>query len=285
MNRKSCIYKITNVVNGKVYVGQTVNYSKRKAGHFSYLRRGAHRNHYLQKAFNKYGEASFKIKVIKECNINELDKLELFYMKKYNSLDRAHGYNLLIGGTTNKSFPDCVREKMSRSQKDRIISEEHRKRISEQNKGKKMSSASIEKTKKTKKDNQIQWGETNPNAVLSNDDVEKLIVDMLNGMTVKDAMKKYRCSRQTVYGIVQNRTYKAISPNLRDKLSNLNEKNKKDTLNKIIPMYLNGVSQNKISQKLGISRNTVSKILNENNINTRFYKNQFRSQYRDNSRK
>ncbi|SUM82669.1 helix-turn-helix domain-containing protein [Staphylococcus saprophyticus] len=277
VSKISCIYKITNTANGKVYIGQTVNYRKRKVGHFSYLRRNAHRNCYLQNSFNKYGESSFEIEIIKECNIDELDKLEIFYMKKYNSNDRAHGYNMLIGGTTNKSFPDYIRKKMSLSQKGRIISEEHRKRIGEGHRGKTISPEAIEKSNKTKKDNQIQWGETNPNAVLSNDDVRKLIEDMLNGLTVEDVMKKYKCSRQTVYGITRNRTYKAILPDYRDKLYNLNEENKEKTLSKIIPMYLNGFSQSQISKELGIARRTVSKVLKENNINTRLYKNQFRS--------
>lgn len=277
VSKISCVYKITNTLNGKVYIGQTVDYRKRKVGHFSYLRRNAHRNRYLQKSFNKYGESSFKMEIIKECAVDELDKLEIYYMRKYNSIDKTLGYNMVIGGNTNKSFPDYIRQKMSRSQKGRIISEEHRKRIGKWHKGKTISPKDIEKANKTKKDNQIQWGETNPNAVLTNDDVEKLIKDMLNGLTVEDVMKKYKCSRQTVYGITRNRTYKAILPNLRKKLYNLNEENKKNTLNKIIPMYLNGKSQNKISKELGIARRTVSKVLKENNINTRLYKNQFRS--------
>lgn len=277
VSKISCVYKITNTLNGKVYIGQTVDYRKRKVGHFSYLRRNAHRNRYLQKSFNKYGESSFKMEIIKECAVDELDKLEIYYMRKYNSIDKTLGYNMVIGGNTNKSFPDYIRQKMSRSQKGRIISEEHRKRIGKWHKGKTISPKDIEKANKTKKDNQIQWGETNPNAVLTNDDVEKLIKDMLNGLTVEDVMKKYKCSRQTVYGITRNRTYKAILPNLREKLYNLNEENKKNTLNKIIPMYLNGSSQNEISKELGIARRTVSKVLKENNINTRLYKNQFRS--------
>lgn len=277
VSKISCVYKITNTLNGKVYIGQTVDYRKRKVGHFSYLRRNAHRNRYLQKSFNKYGESSFKMEIIKECAVDELDKLEIYYMRKYNSIDKTLGYNMVIGGNTNKSFPDYIRQKMSRSQKGRIISEEHRKRIGKWHKGKTISPKDIEKANKTKKDNQIQWGETNPNAVLTNDDVEKLIKDMLNGLTVEDVMKKYKCSRQTVYGITRNRTYKAILPNLRKKLYNLNEENKKNTLNKIIPMYLNGKSQNKISKELGIARRTVSKVLKENNINTLLYKNQFRS--------
>src|SRR5699024_569747 len=277
VSKISCVYKITNTLNGKVYIGQTVDYRKRKVGHFSYLRRNAHRNRYLQKSFNKYGESSFKMEIIKECAVDELDKLEIYYMRKYNSIDKTLGYNMVIGGNTNKSFPDYIRQKMSRSQKGRIISEEHRKRIGKWHKGKTISPKDIEKANKTKKDNQIQWGETNPNAVLTNDDVEKLIKDMLNGLTVEDVMKKYKCSRQTVYGITRNRTYKAILPNLREKLYNLNEENKKNTLNKIIPMYLNGSSQKEISKELGIARRTVSKVLKENNINTRLYKNQFRS--------
>lgn len=275
--RISCIYKITNKVNGKVYIGQTINFRKRSKEHFSTLRKNIHRNSYLQHSYNKYGEAAFQINIIKVCSHEELDELEIHYIKKYNSLNKNVGYNMLTGGNERRIIPEEVKKKIGLAHKGRKNTLEHNKNISLGRKGIIHPVEVIMRTNKTKKENQIQWGETNPNAVLTNDDVEKLIKDMLNGLTVEDVMKKYKCSRQTVYGITRNRTYKAILPNLRKKLYNLNEENKKNTLNKIIPMYLNGKSQNKISKELGIARRTVSKVLKENNINTRLYKNQFRS--------
>ena len=49
------IYKITNLIDGKVYIGQTVNYNKRKKRHLSSLENGNHHNEHLQRAFDKYG--------------------------------------------------------------------------------------------------------------------------------------------------------------------------------------------------------------------------------------
>lgn len=60
------IYKIINVVNNKFYVGSAVNFSRRKARHFSELRNSRHSNSKLQNAWNKYGEKSFVFVVVEE---------------------------------------------------------------------------------------------------------------------------------------------------------------------------------------------------------------------------
>ena len=54
--QKSGIYIIENKVNGKKYVGQSVNIGSRKSKHFGELKRGTHHNGYLQNAYNKHGE-------------------------------------------------------------------------------------------------------------------------------------------------------------------------------------------------------------------------------------
>lgn len=54
-----CIYRITNIVTNKVYIGSAVNFSKRKCSHLWYLRRNRHHNTHLQRSFVKYGEAAF----------------------------------------------------------------------------------------------------------------------------------------------------------------------------------------------------------------------------------
>lgn len=60
------IYKIINVVNNKFYIGSAVNFSRRKARHFSELRHNKHNNRWLQASWNKHGEAAFVFAVVEE---------------------------------------------------------------------------------------------------------------------------------------------------------------------------------------------------------------------------
>ena len=58
------IYKIRNVVNGKFYVGSTINQKDRFRNHRRLLRKNRHHCAHLQAAWNKYGEDCFKFEVI-----------------------------------------------------------------------------------------------------------------------------------------------------------------------------------------------------------------------------
>lgn len=62
------IYAITNTVNGKKYIGSTVNYKSRWHSHRSALRRGKHHSFILQKAWDKHGEQSFKFELLLICS-------------------------------------------------------------------------------------------------------------------------------------------------------------------------------------------------------------------------
>jgi group I intron endonuclease len=112
------IYKIENLVNGKIYIGQTtLNPIKRKTIHFHELRKEKHGNSHLQHSFNKYGESNFKFIVLNYAtNKKTLNQLEINYIKQYNCLNDNNGYNFKSGGSNGKHSLQ-TREKMSESQK------------------------------------------------------------------------------------------------------------------------------------------------------------------------
>lgn len=88
------IYKITNLINNKVYIGQTTQYpNKRFKQHLSY-------GYYLTKAIKKYGKENFEFKIVIQGDFNKLftDELEKHYIHLYNSNNSLSGYNLLSGG-------------------------------------------------------------------------------------------------------------------------------------------------------------------------------------------
>lgn len=90
------IYKITNTINNKVYIGQTIrNPLLRKEEHFNNLKNGIHHNSHLQHSFNKYGDV-FKFEVIETCPDDKLNEREVALIKKFKSYDK--GYNETKGG-------------------------------------------------------------------------------------------------------------------------------------------------------------------------------------------
>ena len=101
MSEKICgIYKITNKINGKVYIGQSQDIYKRWYDHKKECRK-KRKDIVLYCAFTKYGIENFSFEIIEECALEELDDKEKFYIKKYNSYidwENTNGYNMTIGG-------------------------------------------------------------------------------------------------------------------------------------------------------------------------------------------
>ena len=113
------VYKIENLINGKVYVGKSKNIGVRWSEHRSELNKGIHINSHLQSAWNKYGGDNFRFDVLYEA-IDEEDALEQeeFYIAKYES-DKSHlGYNLTKGGQsgyfTDESIANASKSKLGK---------------------------------------------------------------------------------------------------------------------------------------------------------------------------
>ena len=100
MSEKICgIYKIENIVNSKVYIGQSIDILNcRWEYHKNALRNGYHYNRHLQNAWDKYGENSFNFSVIEECTPEELNQREVYYISHYQSYLPKYGYNGTMGG-------------------------------------------------------------------------------------------------------------------------------------------------------------------------------------------
>ena len=111
-NDYSGIYKIENLIDGKIYIGQSKQIRQRWTEHKKELRRNKHKNNYLQRAWNKYGEENFKHEIIELCPESLLDEKECFYIKLYNSFDSNKGYNLTTGGGRKKNYSKSTREKL-----------------------------------------------------------------------------------------------------------------------------------------------------------------------------
>lgn len=146
------IYKTINLLNNKIYIGQTNGKKK------YYIGSGK----YLIKAFKKYGKSNFKFEIITQGDFNQYltDTLERHYIRLYNSTNKNIGYNLELGGLRSnqrriktitgyklsKEFCEAVRKRRLGTK----TSEETKKKLSEINKGKKKSlnhAANIGKSK------------------------------------------------------------------------------------------------------------------------------------------
>lgn len=93
--KSSGVYSLTNRVNGKRYIGSTVRcLHERKVEHRRNLRKGTHLNIVLQRAWNKYGERSFKFETLEECQPERCLEREQYWIDFYGSTSNDGGYNV-----------------------------------------------------------------------------------------------------------------------------------------------------------------------------------------------
>lgn len=92
------IYKITNKINQKIYIGLSRNIEKRWKEHknIAFNIKSPQYNKHLYKAIRKYGIENFEFTVLEECLENELSQKEIYYIKQFNSF--LEGYNETTGG-------------------------------------------------------------------------------------------------------------------------------------------------------------------------------------------
>lgn len=137
----SGIYKITNIKNGKFYLGSTKDFERRKGDHFRDLKNGNHVNKHLQNAFTVDGEENFKFEIIETCEESDLTIREQYYLDTLAPF-RENGYNISLQSKGGNTY-------INLSEEDKLIFKEKSKNFGTDNGmyGKKHTNESIKKQK------------------------------------------------------------------------------------------------------------------------------------------
>lgn len=135
LNHHNCVYMYVNIINGKKYIGQTVNFNLRHNSHkhcasnpkdLSYLNRPFYR------ALRKYGVENFTVEILKENIKNKcvLSMFEYYYIKKYRTFAHEEGYNIADGGHNGNTWAGKTKEEKEKL--GRKISESLKKKYAEE---------------------------------------------------------------------------------------------------------------------------------------------------------
>jgi group I intron endonuclease len=194
------IYKATNLINGKIYIGQTTLSLEER---IKYHKRDSQRlDTYFYRAIKKYGWEAFKWEVIHDNikTIEELDELEKYYIALYDTFDNPKkGYNTQSGGHHFKLTAEECKKRSERAKGEsnpmygkpgtwlgKHFSEEHKANLSKSLSGKTRSST---------------IGENNPAA--------KKIINLSTGEIfgcIKDACEKYQISNTALVNNIKGKT-------------------------------------------------------------------------------
>lgn len=223
------IYRITNKLNGKSYIGMTgMNFGDRWDSHRSLLNANKHTNCHLQNVWNEYGADSFGFAIVESVESpDSLDELEIMYIKKYRENDLC--YNISDGGNkgcnlgkhlseetkrkigdknranmTGRKLSEETRKKMSEAQRRRIWTEEQLERQREVSRATNLGRVRSEATRELlRKINQ----EHPPSAKLTPDDVREIRRKKADGVKLVELAAEYNTTPSYISNIVHGRRW------------------------------------------------------------------------------
>lgn len=108
------IYKITNLVNNKSYIGKSIHIPRRFLEHRSPNEWKRTPNKPLYIAFKKYGLENFTFEVIEKCSKDELNNKEKYWIAKLDTQNPNKGYNITAGGDGHDPDENHPNHKLTR---------------------------------------------------------------------------------------------------------------------------------------------------------------------------
>lgn len=198
------IYIITNDVNSKVYVGQTVKSLKdRFCGHTCDSNKS---NMLIRKAILKYGKQNFHISLLEECDISEMDEREIYWISYYNSCDSKHGYNILPGGSRSTFSYNRLEDHIDIQNFKDFICNNHPHIMEVANKFN-ISKCSVYNLMKRLGISKIHLNSYNPRKPKTVNDIneEELIALYLDGWSIRDLVKKYHITKNRISSYLKSK--------------------------------------------------------------------------------
>ena len=236
------IYKITNRVNNKCYIGQTRFTVEHRFKQHIKNYNIEHRKQPLYMAFDKYGLNNFTVETIEECDINKLDEREKYWIAYYDSF--KNGYNATIGGQKGQLkyiWTDNQYEEI----KSLYLSGFSSPFIANRFNVSKETILDILKSMNIK----IRKHGLDVNAIESKD-----IIDCYKtGFSISYIAKIYNVSPNSVLDFLKSKNV-----DIKDKYNIYNDE---DKIQKIIKDYINHISKRELENKYHCDYRTIQKIL------------------------
>jgi len=221
------IYKITNLINNKIYIGKTEDrFIERFWQHIWSLDKKIHYNKHLENAWQKYGSDNFRFEVVHIQNENEdINELEKKYIVKYDTFE--NGYNKTYGGegqighkmreTTKRLIgeknkinglgrkaSDETKKKMRMSSKHTSPTEQHKEILRTYRTGIKVSDNTKEKLRN-------YWlGSKSNFAVIDEETAKEIKIQLIGGKKHREIASELSVSHKIIASISANNSWKHV---------------------------------------------------------------------------
>jgi len=272
-----CIYKITNVINNKSYIGKTNNIEKRIKKHLYLTGKGIKRH--LYNAILLYGWENFIVEIIQEGTKENINSLEVYWINHFETTNKEKGYNATFGGEGGDTWT-LNQNKYATSKKLRIKntgqkrSKEFCEKMSSLFKGRKVSEEQKEQISET-----LKKKYANGEIIVS-----EICVEFIKNQLSRKGIKHKEESKQKMSIARKGKKYEDIldeetSLRIKEKskermLSKNNINYKEINEDELLSLLENGFKNKEISVILSISKPTViSKTLAITGMNPREYRN------------
>lgn len=246
---KMGIYVITNIVNNKIYIGQTKESFHRRYWHHRWcLNQGTHCNQYLQNSWNKYGEDNFTFSMLEEVlDVNQLNEREIYWIEYYRN--NSEVYNIQDGGQ-NINSP--------------IVSQEKRKEIGRKNRERLLGTKLSEETKEKMRKAHKGKGGYHYNNTLSDNQVIEIKEMLMDNIHTKEISDITNVPYKFINNILSLNAYSYVIVDgwedflKRHNQAKIDKKEKTEKLHQeILRLYSEGYNKNQIAHKLNVSWHSV----------------------------